>query len=252
MPLKDELHQEKHNITTMSQSERFLDLYNRLDKFLREESNEGREVSFAHIVKSSKSPVVKRYQSELISFGELRNAIVHNPKVQGRAIAEPHEEVVKQFEKICDSVFEPPKVMPNFQFDVFAAAKDDSIAPVLQEMKTQQFSQVPVVDTDGSVIEIVTNNTISRWLSSQFDGQGGVLSEDVHVGDLIDHVEFPNNYLFLPRTADVYTAADRFLNHIRTHKRNLDCIFITHNGKKNEALLGLITIEDIAPYIFDK
>ena len=39
---------------------------------------------------------------------------------------------------------------------------------------------------------------------------------------------------------------DLFFDHINTNKNYLDAIFITHSGKTDEKLLGLITIEDIS------
>lgn len=236
----------------MTFSEIFLDYYSKLEKHLRENGSFDRETSFSHMVKNSQLPVIKRHKSELLSFSELRNAIVHHPRIGGRTIAEPHPDIVEQLKVICGQVINPTKVIPKYQFEVFSAIEADSICSALKQMKAQQFSQFPVLDKEGGVIELITSNTISRWLSSQFETEGGILAEDARVGDLLCHIEFSDNYAFLSRNADVYLAADMFLNHIDTYKRNLDCIFITQHGKSNQSLLGLITIEDIAAFILEK
>ena len=38
--------------------------------------------------------------TELISYGELRNAIVHNPRIGSKTIAEPHPETVKKIKQL--------------------------------------------------------------------------------------------------------------------------------------------------------
>ena len=54
---------------------------------------------------------------------------------------------------------------------------------------------------------------------------------------------------FFTKNTSVFEAFDLFMEHIIKTKRNLDVLFITNSGKQNEKLLGLITIEDIAPVI---
>lgn len=58
--------------------------------------------------------------------------------------------------------------------------------------------------------------------------------------------EYEQNFKFISRDASVFDAYDWFLNHINSKGFNLDQLFITHSGKKNEKLLGLITIVNIA------
>jgi hypothetical protein len=48
---------------------------------------------------------------------------------------------------------------------------------------------------------------------------------------------------------NIFDAFDKFKNHIKNNKINLDVLFITENGSENEDVIGLITIEDIAEFI---
>ena len=114
------------------------------------------------------------------------------------------------------------------------------------EMKKHSFSQFPVFDDNENVCELINNNTISRWLSSQLEEDGTIIIENVKVADLISEIEFKENYKFVSRNTSIYEAYDLFINQINEKQRNLDVIFITHSGKIDEKLLGLITIEDIA------
>jgi len=63
---------------------------------------------------------------------------------------------------------------------------------------------------------------------------------------LILEIEFKRNYKVIVREISIYKAYNLFLKHIKEKGRNLDVLFITHNGKETEKLLGLITISDLA------
>ena len=233
----------------MNNSEKFLETYNNLDQYLKKEIRADDYVSYANKVKNSKNTVVNRFKDELLSFGTLRNAIVHNPKIDNKAIAEPHDRTVERFNEIYEIINNPKKVIPIFQFDVLGANKDDYINDILKQMKQKSFSQFPVLDSNEAIIELINNNTISRWLASEIDENGTIIIDGVTVEKLIPEIEFKRNYKFISRDTSIYKAYDLFLNHISKDERNLDVLFITHNGKETEKLLGLITISDLAPLI---
>lgn len=230
----------------MTNSEKYLNIYNKIDEFLRKSDGHESYVSFTQKVKYSKNKVTQRFKDELLSFGELRNAIVHNPKIGKKAIAEPHENTVSRIVEIYDKISNPKKVIPKFQFQVLGAKKNDFINDILVEMKKQSFSQFPVFDNEEYVCELINNNTISRWLSSKLEENGTIIIENVKVADLLSEIEFKKNYAFVSRNISIYEAYDLFINQINTKQRNLDVLFITNSGKREEKLLGLITIEDIA------
>ena len=116
-------------------------------------------------------------------------------------------------------------------------------------MRNNSFSQFPVFDENNNVCELINNNTISRWLSTQLEENGTIITENVIVKDLIPEIEFKCNYKFISRNTSIYEAYDLFLNQIISKKRNLDVLFITNSGNVNESLLGLVTIEDIASLV---
>ncbi len=227
-------------------SDDFLNYYNLIDKFLRKENGLGQDVSFTQKIKNSSNKAVKRFKDELISFGELRNAIVHNPRINNKVIAEPHDETVKRITELYKSISNPTKVTPTFQFKILGAHEDDHIDKILREMKEKSISQFPVFNQENRVVEIINTNTISRWLSAQLGEEGTIIVEPVKVKDLIPSIEFRQNYQFISKTASIYEAYDLFIVNINTKKRNLDLLFITDSGSPTESLLGLVTIEDIA------
>lgn len=126
------------------------------------------------------------------------------------------------------------------------AHKDDYINDILKGMKRKSFSQFPVFDSNETIIELINNNTISRWLASIIQVNGEIITDGVTIEKLIPEIEFKCNYKFISRETSIYKVYDLFFKHINEEGRNLDVLFITHNDKETEKLLGLITISDLA------
>jgi len=230
----------------MNNSEVFLDYYNMIDKFLKIDGQFDTFTTFTQKIKLSKKKVVRHFQDDLISLGELRNAIVHNPRYDNKAIAEPHIETVERIKNIYEMISKPKKVFPEFQFEVLGAYEEDYINDILIEMNKNSFSQFPVFDNNKNIIELINTNSISRWLSLQLEEKGTIIIENVKIKDIIPHIEFKKNYKFISKNDSIYDAYYLFINQINKKNRNLDVLFITENGKEQEELIGLITIEDIA------
>lgn len=235
----------------MTNAQKFLDCYNELDKAFAKELNQSEHVAFSQKVRElvSKNSVARRYKDDLYQLGSLRNAISHQSK-GGVPIAEPHIETVDLIERILQEFKNPLKVIPKFQFEVYAVTTESDLIELLDKMKTLDFSQAPVLDENGSVIEMISTNTISRWLFGQMKNEEIILP-GVKVAELISFIETPKNYALISRNTTVYEAAEIYVKASRDKKSKLDCLIITHNGKASEKLLGIVCIEDIAPYLMD-
>ncbi|MFM2018962.1 MAG: hypothetical protein RL007_2618, partial [Bacteroidota bacterium] len=95
----------------MNNAERFIDIYNKVDKLLKDIDREEYQ-SYSSKIRISKNPIIKAFKEKLIDYGELRNAIVHNPKIGGKFIAEPLTEIVDDFEAVLLKLQNPKKVIP--------------------------------------------------------------------------------------------------------------------------------------------
>ena len=90
-------------------AERFLTAYNNIDYGLRTIYGFKRSMSFSDVVRRSVvlNSVVRKYEDDLIDYGRLRNAIIH----QGNhkfIIAEPHDDIVENIERLAELITEPP------------------------------------------------------------------------------------------------------------------------------------------------
>lgn len=100
------------NLTTKTYGVRFLNAYNAIDKALRAQYNFKTTISFTDLIRrcADLNHVVRGYESDLINFARLRNAIVHSSD-NNKVIAEPHLEVVELMEKIASLISTPPLVV---------------------------------------------------------------------------------------------------------------------------------------------
>lgn len=235
----------------MTNAQKFLDYYNELDQAFAKTLGQFEYESYSSRLRQliSQNPVVRRYKDDLYQLGNLRNAITHQSK-GGVPIAEPFEETVFLIQKILAEFKNPKRVIPAFQFEVFAVTPDIPLINLLQEMKRQNFSQAPILDAVGKVIEVISTNTISRWLFAEYDNQLIDLTA-AKISDMMPHIETKENYTLISRNTTVYEAAEIYLKKSKEKKSQLDCLIITQNGKPSEKLMGIVCIEDIAPYLMD-
>ena len=61
-------------------SKRFLDAYNNIDYTLKTRQNLNRSMGFSDLIRktSTTNYIVKKYEDDLVDYGRLRNAIIHN------------------------------------------------------------------------------------------------------------------------------------------------------------------------------
>ena len=227
-------------------SDRFLNAFNQIEKYLKSENNNQKHSSFYKNIKISNNKTVKRFKEELFSFGDLRNAIVHSTKIEEKVIAEPHDSITTRIEDIKERIINPKKAS-YFFFQVLGAESDDEVREILLKMRKESFSQFPIFK-DGKVIEICNTNTISRWFASNIDEDSTVIFDNVKIKDFLEEIEVKQNYKFVSRNTTVDELYYLFLENIEEKKHILDVIFITDSGKNGEKLLGCVTIEDIAPF----
>lgn len=230
----------------MNSTEDFLNYYNKINSFIENPDGFESNITFKQKIKNSSNNIVQRYGDELLSYGELRNVIIRGQKVNKEAIVKPHQDTVVRIKELFEMITNPKKVIPEFQTEILGAKEDDLICDYLILMRRYSYSQLPVFNNKGNVIEVINTNTITRWLSSRIMKNEKTNIESVKVKELIPEIEFKNNYKFISKNKSLFDAFDYFTNQFKSNKKNLDTLFITKSGKSTEKLMGLITIENLA------
>ncbi|MCC3145939.1 CBS domain-containing protein [Halanaerobium sp. Z-7514] len=137
----------------------------------------------------------------------------------------------------------PKKVIPFFQNEVLTVNNNDSIIETIKLMKKNSFSQIPVLDDENKFIDLLTNNTVARWLGDLEDQGGGkLIMNDTPILNVLNYKENYVDYKFISKDLNIINTLDFFYNESESRNK-IESLLITHSG--NEKILGIITHWDI-------
>jgi CBS domain-containing protein len=226
----------------MKNSQAFLDSFAAIEQWLRSLLSANRATSFYQLVDmaSRTTRTVARYSDDLKEYADLRNAIVH-ARSDGRVIAEPNDAAVSDLGRLQSMLLNPPKVLPTFQGKVHTREASQALGEAVAVMLEGSLSQLPVMEK-GRVIGLLTSNTIARWLGHEVATDLFSLRETT-MAEVLRDTEDPENHGFLGRMSTLFEALARFED-FAAHGKDLDAILLTHHGRSNASLLGILTLED--------
>ncbi len=231
-------------MNSTNNSKRFIRTYNQIDSALRIQGDMKRSISYTEAVRKAArtNSIVAKYEDALIDYGRLRNAIVHNSDPD-LAIAEPHDEVVEEYEKIAELICTPPlavksnicnKVISTIEYNV-------SLKEVMEYGYKSGFSNIPIFK-EGMLIGVANAGKIAEVIGKKIYEKQDINSflEKTTIEEVLR--EFTNdNYYTI---ANEKITLDKVLN-LFTENRKLLVILITKSGTLLEPPLGIITISDI-------
>ncbi|AUT87053.1 CBS domain-containing protein [Vibrio parahaemolyticus] len=227
----------------MSLVEDFLSEFCEIEKYLRVLTNSDEHKSFSKMLQESKTKnrVVSRYIGELGTFASLRNLLSHE-RFSGAHVASPSEQVVERIKELRAKIISQPRLLKLCSVELLTFDKSDTIQKVLLEMRKNDFSQVPIL-SGGTLFGVLSSNTISRWLGSDaFEGL--FCTSEATVEEVMAHQEFSDNYEILPQDQTYGKAVAKF-EKATSKGKALDAILITHSGKPEQELLGIVTMADM-------
>ena len=227
---------------TPKNSERFLDAFVRIEQHLRRVANRENWIGFSSLVDevAKKDAAVRNYRIKLKEYADLRNAIVHE-RIDGRPIAEPHDETVLDIEHIASILLQPPRLAPSFLCEVTVCSPGDFIGTVAKTMVNNDFSQIPVYD-NGQFRAMLTANTITRWIASELESGIGLL-EEKPVEEVLEFQEDNEACHFVKKDDTIFDVLEIFEKDSRAGK-SLSAIIITGSGSRSEKPIGILTIAD--------
>lgn len=183
---------------------------------------------------------VRKYEDDLIDFGRLRNAIIHKSNDKF-LIAEPHNEVVLQMEKIARLVSTPPTaVETNIVHDVFTVSYNVKIKDVIELMAKTEYSNLPVFK-DNILIGVANGQKIidafGKWLAEKKSAIEFL--EQKNIEEIIVQQSAKKYYEVVSNLVTVEEVMNLFFSN-----RKLLCIIITKSGKLGEMPIGIVTSSD--------
>ncbi|WP_099771385.1 CBS domain-containing protein [Mesotoga sp. H07.pep.5.3] len=113
---------------------------------------------------SKSDKVLRSFLDILLEYAELRNVIVQTVTADTGPIAEPHDEVVQDIERIARMLNDPPRITSVFGYEKVAKIDtNDSLEKALKIIAERSYSQIPLYDGDQFKGILTTNAIANGW-----------------------------------------------------------------------------------------
>jgi predicted transcriptional regulator len=194
---------------------------------------------------SRKNPIISEYEKYdfLKTAADIRNILSHENDA-----CVPTEEYVSKFEKLVDAIIHPLTCYDVCTRKIHSCRKDDLLFDVLSKMDSYMLSHIPVLDEDGVVQGIFSRNTLFDYVCTrknfQFD-ENTRLTQFEEFLPLDKHLN--EAYLFVSRNCKVNEIYSRLFKN-REHEKNVSLLLVTHDGRKSQKLLGVVSTTDLTKY----
>lgn len=223
-----------------SNAERFIDAFNTIDYTLRARYSLNRSMGFSDLVRKcvSLNYVVRKYEDDLIDYGRLRNAIVHQGN-KDYVIAEPHTRVVEHIEKIEKLINKPPKCIDICRRDIVTVDASASMENVIKLMASSKYSNIPVYK-GKNLIGIANGQKILDAFGTYLlaGGKSKAFLENVQIEDMLSKIQS-----IYYEVESIELTMEEGLNKFHNNPKLL-AILLTKTGGQNEPPLGIVTGAD--------
>mgnify|MGYP002521048901 CR=1 FL=1 len=231
------IQQEKTN------AQRFILAYNEIDQSLRTIYNFKRNMTFSDMIRRTVplNSVVRKYEDKLIDYARLRNAIIHNSNEE-YIIAEPHDEVVREIEKIAQLVTCPPLVINTVaKKNVLTITGEMPLKDVIILFASSGFKSLPVY-FDGRIMGIATPIRLIEWLGEKLkdETQNPIKVLKTPILETLREDDIEVRYCIRSEKLTIQEALDIFFNN-----RKMSSIILTKTGNFLEHISGMITVADV-------
>lgn len=227
----------------MSNSREFMDIFNKLERYLKEQIEDGSRKPFYSLISTLRhsNSNIRYYYVKLKEYADLRNAIVHE-RIDGRVIAEPNEYAIRELQMIYDKISKSPKVIEICAHPVKSLSLDDKLSLALSLMNKSGISQIPIYD-EKTFVGMLNSISISNWMASVM-GEGSIDISKVLVREVLSFSRKSRVTLFKSDDIDVYEILDVYKAYSMLPER-IDAIIITKTGDKSEEPITIVTDHDI-------
>lgn len=223
------------------QANTFLTSFNRIEKKLKDELGNPRNMGFSQMVRrlaNRHDLPIKHYEDDLIQISQLRNAIVHEQISENFIIAEPNQWIVHRILTIEAALIQPELVLPRFGKKVTGFEQTIPLQELLEIVAKKRYSQFPLYD-QGRFTGLISLKEIGYWVAQEsLSGQlyfKGKIAKDLILSD-----GKTSNYEFVSEDCPIIVAEAMFKEH-----GLLEAILIAKHGNPNGQLLGIIRPRDL-------
>ncbi|MBQ8082868.1 MAG: CBS domain-containing protein [Clostridia bacterium] len=188
----------------------------------------------------------KPYVKELDLIREVRNLIQHKDvEVKGKEAIYVDEVLMDALREIIGLVQHPETVGDICTRDLMTAGLSTPVKEVIDRMLDSSFSHIPVLDEQGKLLGIFSENTIFTRVAKE--GLGALTESDCVRDfkpylDIRDHVR--DSFAFIAEGVATEQAVEQF-KHRDKQGRRLAMLVVTRHGDPSEKVLGVLTPYDV-------
>lgn len=234
---------------------RFLELFNDLDKVLRKvcQVEDGEHADVGSMLAKAKdlSPVnpVQANWDNLYVARQLRNLMVHERRTGLKEVAQPSQELISVLEKVIAQYKAPMTIETYLQktqkLKPILFDSRDKLTRALEILDREHVSKFPIF-SGKSYQGLVSDKGLANWLAKASKETGSIREklEKASMADVLVCEEDSIQVLILSTDTSLY----QLINHFEGRKRTTVLVTRQAGGKIHspEDLVGIITTQDLA------
>ena len=220
-------------------SNTFLAYFNQIDKYLsyilwiKKYVPYHERITMLLTKKTKIRSFVKKSESKLRYFGDLRNHLVHGFRLDNRHYIHVSEHAVKQITTIHDELTKPQTLIESVHDTIILAQLGDPLDAVLAMMKEQSLQYLPVYQ-ESVFLWILSFSDILAWLvNEKIVDTHEMTIEDVDIG-------YATEYVFVDGNTSVYELPD-----ILASQENAEVVLATEVGTEGKKIRALLSVHEL-------
>ena len=230
----------------LTRAEAFLAAYRRLEGLL-EKRYAGRDTASGSVVKEYlRDPDSEPMRTDIDLCREVRNILSHNIDVDGGAVVEPSEGMLRRMEAIIEHVKKPRLAIGcgTPAEKILFAHPNDLAINVMRHMIRMGYSHVPVTDR-GGLAGVFSSDSLMAYAAKRGLSQ---VRDELRIGDMRETIslgdERSERFLFLPGNATLLNVRAAFERR-RERNHRLAVVFLTEDGSRTGKVLAMLTAWDV-------
>ena len=227
----------------------FINLYNELDAYIADKYDRFDEDSSIYFLinkfRKSNLDIERVYAKKLDSIRKIRNLFVHESGII-EDLFEVSNDVLETLKEIIDYIKHPllaKDVMTPFE-GVKVASLNSKVQNLIEIIYKEGFSNIPIVNDLNVVIGIFNSDVLVNLSFHKIQVDKYTTIQDIEKYIMFD-AHFNNRFVFVNERSEIDALNEFFAKSKEQYKKRLPLIFVTHNGKSNGVLKGIVAPIDL-------
>lgn len=221
----------------MGKNELFLDKYRQLEQAVKTKYGANFGVS-----RLEDMAQFKRFSSRIKYSRELRNLLVHNPKLNGEWALEVNDKMIDFIDSVILRIEDPPKIVGcalPLRSTLYKRL-GDNVSETMREMRLRDISKVPILDERGCVAGVFSHESVFESYISEC----GSISSNTTFEEIKEYISIAGdrekNYLFASPD-DLRASIEEKIDSLYDKHVRIKLVLLTEGGKRNARLVGIVT-----------